>query len=332
MPIFLQRMIKPFFFMVLVLWGKLGMGQDSAVQAVPDTAQLPEVHRSTARLRQPVLRDSAAIADSVAISDSISMATDYRPTIAVFKFDAARPVFAGHPFFRFTDPAKYSITVRKWQGKEAIFYSMIFLLLVFALIKNGFYRYLNDLVKTFFRTTVKQRQVKEQLIQNPLPSMLLNGFFVLSIGMFAALLLQHFRLALEFNFWVLYGFCMIGLTAIYTIKFISLKLFGWIFQVSSAIDSYIFIVFATNKIIGIALLPFLVLLAFTYGAVNEAAMSLAIMVVLGLIAYRFFLSFISIRKQIRISFFHFFLYLIAFELVPLLLINKLLFRFLGETS
>jgi hypothetical protein len=35
---------------------------------------------------------------------------------------------------------------------------------------------------------------------------------------------------------------------------------------------------------------------------------------------------------VRISLFHFFLYLCAFEIIPLLLINKLLFRFLGETS
>ena len=98
------------------------------------------------------------------------------------------------------------------------------------------------------------------------------------------------------------------------------------------IDAYIFIVFTTNKIIGIALLPFLVLLAFTYGFVNETAMNLSIVVVAALFAYRYFLSYISIRRQVSISFLHFLLYLCAFEVIPLLLINKLLFRFLGETS
>ncbi|MBO9682887.1 MAG: hypothetical protein J7502_09515, partial [Flavisolibacter sp.] len=33
-----------------------------------------------------------------------------------------------------------------------------------------------------------------------------------------------------------------------------------------------------------------------------------------------------------VGFFHFLLYLLAFEVIPLLLINKLLFSFLGETS
>jgi hypothetical protein len=117
---------------------------------------------------------------------------------------------------------------------------------------------------------------------------------------------------------------------VYTIKFISLKLVGWIFQVSEAANAYIFIVFTTNKIMGIALLPFLVILAFTYGFITQAAMNLAVLVVVVLFAYRYFLSYVSIHRQIRINFFHFLLYLMAFELVPLLLINKLLFSLLGE--
>ncbi|HWJ25527.1 MAG TPA: DUF4271 domain-containing protein, partial [Flavisolibacter sp.] len=225
----------------------------------------------------------------------------------------------------------YSITIRKWQGKEAIFYSIIALLIFFALIKNGFGRYVDDLFKTYFRTTIKQKQTKEQLQQNPLPSLLLNLFYVLSTGMFLALLLQYFKLGLEFNFWLLYLYCILGLVTIYIIKFVTLKFFGWIFQVSESTDAYIFIVFATNKIIGMALLPFLVMLAFTYGMINQAAMSLSIMVVLALIVYRFFISYFSIRRQISIGFFHFLLYLFAFEVIPLLLINKVLFSFLGET-
>jgi hypothetical protein len=50
-----------------------------------------------------------------------------------------------------------------------------------------------------------------------------------------------------------------------------------------------------------------------------------------LFLYRFYLSFATIERQLKISFFHFLLYLIGFEIVPLLLINKLLFRFLGES-
>lgn len=327
-------------FLILVLFSGLNLwSQDSGANAAVDTTiPAPVIKKPVVPKPRVIKKDAATNADSTLITDSIARqdsiavpAKLFRTNIIFFKRQGDTSFFAINPFFRFTDPLRYSITIKKWQGKEALFYSILALLIFFALVKNGFSRYMSDLFKTYFRTTVNQKQTKELLLQNPLPSLLLNFFFVLSIGMFLALLLQYFKLGLEFNFWLLYLYCVLGLISIYAVKFMSLKFFGWIFQVSESTDAYIFIVFTTNKIIGIALLPFLILLAFTYGVINEAAMSLGIMIVLGLIVYRFFLSYLSIRRQIRISFFHFLLYLFAFEIIPLLLINKLLFSFLGET-
>jgi len=323
----------------LVFCSLCAFSQDSST-IKPDTTfnTTPVIQKKPFAKPKKIRRDTVSVPDSTRVTDTLAkyespvFGKEIRPGIIFFKRQKDSSVLGFNLFFRFTDPMRYSITVKKWQGKEAIFYSIITLLIFFALVKNGFGRYVDDLFKTYFRTGINQKQAKEQLLQNPLPSLLLNLFFVLSIGMFVALLLQYFRLGLDVNFWLLYLYCVLGLVSIYLIKFISLKFIGWIFQVSESTNSYIFIVFATNKIIGMALLPFLVLLAFTYGLINEAAMSLSIMVVFSMIAYRFFLSYISIRRQLRISFFHFLLYLLAFEVVPLLLINKLLFSFLGETS
>lgn len=328
----------------MILCGLHAWCQDSGSQAVTDTLLKPPAVRKPAvkkprvspmvRPADSVLRDSLLITDSSGsprVDSALLSSREMRPTISLFRPRPDTVIFALNPFFGFTDPLRYSVTVKKWEGKEAMFYSIIALLIFFALIRNGFHRYVTDLFKTYFRTTVKQKQMKEQLQQSPLPSLLLNLFFVLSIGMFLALLFRYFKLGMELNFWLLYLYSMLGLIAIYFIKFISLKVFGWIFQVSESVDAYIFIVFSTNKIIGIALLPFLVVLAFTSGVINEAAVSLSIMVVFALISYRIFLSFLSIRRQLKISLFHFILYLLAFEIIPLLLINKLLFSFLGET-
>jgi len=325
---------------LLTLSTLFAFAQDSSTSIPADTNIIvPVVPKPKAQKPKPVRRDTADIVvstvlfDSIALQDSLAYNTRVnRPNIALFKRENHGLVSGINPFFRFTNPMRYSITIKKWQGKEAIFYSIIALLIFFAMVRNGFGRYLEDIFKTYFRTGINQKQAKEQLLQNPLPSLLLNLFFVLSIGMFLTLLLQYFKLGVDINFWWLYLYCSLGLVCIYLVKLISLKFVGWIFQVAESTDAYIFIVFTTNKIIGIALLPFLVVLAFTHGLINEAAMSLSIMVVFGLIAYRFFLSYVSIRRQLQISFFHFLLYLLAFEVIPLLLINKLLFSFLGETS
>lgn len=315
--------------------------QDSLPPPPPPTPEITDTPVRSAVITRPRPRrvvvpkkDSTTI-----LSDTISIAGDSlqkvnRPlmladTILIFPSWASP---GQRTFFRFSDPLEYSITEKHWIGKEKIFYAVIALLLFFALIKNSFQRYLVDIFRTFFRTTVKQRQVKEQLLQSPLPSLLLNIFFLISAGLFLALLFEYFRLAGDMNFWLLFLYCIAGLVGIYGIKFLTLKLLGWVFQVSEVIDGYIFIVFTTNKIIGIAVLPFVVILALSYGFINDIAINLSILVITALFAYRFFLSYVSLRKQVNISFFHFFLYLCAFEVAPLLLINKLLFRFLQETT
>ncbi len=318
-------------------------GSQLRAQDTGDTANLPVdtpvriiarpvAHRRPAidsLTRDSMLRDSLR-RDSLKVDSSINPMT--HPFVSVRRpARLINPIFLNQSFYRFTDPVKLGVSLHRWQGKDAIFYVLIALLLFFAFLKNGFRRYIQDLFKIFFRTTVNQRQVKEQLIQSPLPSLLLNLFFLLSIGMFVALVLQYFRLGQDYPFWIVFGYAVLALAGIYGIKFLSLKLLGWILQASEATDSYIFVVFTTNKVIGMVLLPFLVVLAFTSGPVSTAAVNLGSTVVVCLFAYRFFLSYVSIHRQVRINFFHFILYLCAFELVPLLLINKLLFSLLGET-
>jgi hypothetical protein len=283
-------------------------------QAAPDSLRrLPADTLS----RDTTLRDSAAV-DSAAVP--------------VRRYVPDTSIYAAHPFYRFTDPVKYTVQRKKWEGKEGVFYALIALLLFFALVRNGFPRYLQDLFKSFFQTSLRQRQIRDQLQQSPLPSLLMNAFFVLCAGLFLTILLRYFRLGTWLPFWLLFAYCTLGLTAAYTLKYLSLKFFGWLFQVSESTETYIFIVFTANKVIGIALLPFLVALAFGSGALYQAALTMSLVLIGLLLAYRYFLSWTSIHRQIRIDFFHFLLYLLAFELAPLLLINKLLLRFLRETS
>jgi hypothetical protein len=282
---------------------------------------------------QPVT-DSSYKVDSLPV-DTMQMVAPVKHTIRPqlnFPFTADSFLYRKRLFFNFTNPIRYTISEKPWEGKDAVFYSIIGLLLFFALVKNSFPRYFSDLFSSYFRTTMRQRQVKEQLLQNPLPSMLFNFFFIVSTAVFLSLIFQRFGLANALPFWMRVAYSALGLALIYVGKFLVLKFFGWVFQMTDATDTYIFIVFSTNKIIGVSLLPFTVLLAFTYGSVNAASVTLSLIMIGGLFAYRYFLSFISINRTVRIDFFHFLIYLAAFEILPLLLINKLFFTILSEIT
>jgi len=164
-------------------------------------------------------------------------------------------------------------------------------------------------------------------MQTPLPSLLLNTFFAFSAGLYIDLLLQHFGMMPIDNFWLLFFYCSLGLLIIYAVKFVGLKVTGWLFNIQSAANAYIFVVYIINKVIGIFLLPFLVLLSFLRGDSFKVVMIISICGIGVLIIYRFLLTYTSVRNQVRFNPFHFFLYLCAFEIAPLLLIYKALLFF-----
>jgi hypothetical protein len=188
---------------------------------------------------------------------------------------------------------------------------------------------MQDLFRMFLQTSLKQRQIKEQLMQAPLPSLLLNIFFFISASLYLTLLFRYHDLGMQFRFWMLAVYCFLGLVGIYLLKFLVLRIFGWIFRVREATDSYIFIVFTANKILGMALMPFVILLAFTTGETTMYSIMMSYLLIGAVFLYRYILAYTSIQRQIRLQFFHFLIYLAAFEVAPLLLINKLLFQFLG---
>ncbi len=252
-----------------------------------------------------------------------------KPAFSFF-FDSA--LYNHQPYLNFRNPVMRLTSVKAWQGKEPLFYATIALLIFFALVRNNYSRYASDLFSLFFRTTIKQRQIKEQLVQAPLPSLLLNILFFITGSLFLNLLLAHYGLSQRFAFWLLFAYGIAALVMVYLIKFVTLQICGWLFHISDVTDAYTFVVFTTNKVIGIALLPFVVLLAFTNGPFQQAIFTLSVTIVVVLFGYRFYLSYVTIERQLKISFFHFLLYLVAFEIVPLLLINKLLFRFLGDNT
>lgn len=234
-------------------------------------------------------------------------------------------VLKRHPYFNFnTRPISVLPDVKIFHGKEVMFYVIVALLLLFALFKLAFAKYFSDLFRVFFRTTMKQRQIREQLMQAPLASLVFNVFFVASVGLYIDFLLQYYDLRPVANFWLLYLYCAIGITVIYLVKFIGLKICGWLFNMKQAADSYIFIVFIINKVIGIFLVPFLVMLAFMDGVGYTIAMVLSWCGIGLLLLYRFILGFSTVRNEVRFNLFHFFLYFVAFEVAPLLLIYRLL--------
>ena len=215
-------------------------------------------------------------------------------------------------------------------SKDSLFYLIVAILFYFALIRIFFEKYFSNLLTLFFRVSLRQQQIREQVLQTPLPSLLLNVLFVISAGLYACFLLHYSIWGARINFWILYLNCMALLAAIYLVKFVVLKFIGWVFSISRATDIYIFIVFLVNKMLGIFLLPFLIVIIFSGQEWREVFITISLAMVFVLLAYRVLASYRPVRNEIKLTPFYFFLYLCAFEIAPLLLIYKVLLTFLEK--
>ncbi len=121
-----------------------------------------------------------------------------------------------------------------------------------------------------------------------------------------------------------------GLGLIYLVKFLVLKFCGWVFNISRATDIYIFITFLVNKMVGIFLLPLLILITFSEQQTRDIFVTISLTMIFVLLGYRVFASYRPVRNEIKLTPFHYFLYLCAFEIAPLLLIYKVLLQYLEK--
>ncbi len=282
--------------------------------------------------------DSLTTADSIlsAFSDTViasypNIAKNAAPAVIKKPIDSIYTKLLNSPFINAKEkPIYLIINERERRSKDEVFYLLSGLLLFLAFIKLVFSRYFKNIFKLFFQPAYRQKQTREQLLQSNLPSLLLNLFFIFSAGTYIAFLLYYYHQT-NLSFWRLLLYASASLLALNLFKFIFLSFAGWVFDVKEATEAYIFAVYLINKILGVILIPFTVLIAFSKPSVINISVTMSILIILLLYIYRYLVSYAPVRREVKVSMLHFFFYISAFEIVPLLLIYKTLIIFLDNS-
>jgi hypothetical protein len=281
-----------------------------------------------------LLYDSAAafILDSLT-EDSIAKITARVPAIPlIWQQDTAFANLLKIPYIKKKiQPLLRNGDIRIPDEKDYLFYALVGIVLLLALIKQLFPKYFSNLFKLLFEASFRQKQRREQLMQETLPSLMMNILFILAGGLFAALLANYYDW-LKTSFWLITLYSITILALVYMIKYMVIQFTGWVFNAKESASTYSFIVFLINKMIGVVLVPLLLLLAFSNGKVWDIAITIAVGVIVLLFLFRYIISLRIIRGALNINPIHFFIYLCAVELMPMLIIYKVLFKFTGNSN
>ncbi|NNV56436.1 DUF4271 domain-containing protein [Panacibacter sp. KCS-6] len=221
-------------------------------------------------------------------------------------------------------------TVRMVERKDFLFYLLLAVVLLLAIIRQLFPKYLQNVFHIMFQASFRQKQTREQLMQETLPSLLMNILFVIVCGLFIAILAYQ-RQWLQADFWQLSLYSITVLALAYMFKYLIIQFMGWAFQAKEPAAVYGFIVFMINKVIGLALLPLLLMVAFSSGYIVDITVTVAAVVVILLFLFRYIVSLTVMRGTLQVHPIHFFIYLCAVEIVPMLIIYKVLFSYVGKS-
>ncbi|MEP6466233.1 MAG: DUF4271 domain-containing protein [Parafilimonas sp.] len=281
---------------------------------------------SLKKVQDNIFRKDTAVKDSIAIVPIINRSADSAKTDSL-KHDSL--LIQPQAPVKTTVPKKNVVhlmpgTERDVTDKDIIFYILVFLLFFLGLVKTSFPKYVNSIFSLSFQATFRQSQTKEQMSQNFFPAFMLNVMFILCGGLFITLF-ATFNHWTKIVFWQLFVYSTAILFIVYLTKYLIIRFTGWVFNAKDAAVEYRFVVFLINKLLGVIIIPFLFLIAYADDKTKNIAVTIVVCITIFSLAVRYLVSLARIRKNLSITAFHFFIYLCAVEIMPLLVIYKLLF-------
>ncbi len=199
---------------------------------------------------------------------------------------------------------------------------LILILVLFATVRNSYAKYLDNLFQSLVNYSTSFRMFEERNYSFLSGAFRLEVYFYLTFSIFLFQIIKYFNVGLPYKNFGLYLFCL-GLVLLYFIlKKLAYKMVGFITEGIGETSEYLFNMDNVNRITGMALFPFVLLIAFFPFS------NIFVPVFLGIIsvAAMYFLllqrGFIILLKK-QFSIFYLFLYFCTLEFLPLVLLYKI---------
>lgn len=250
--------------------------------------------------------------------------TDVLPIMsdtAIAKEQETLQLFTGHELQQVN---KHPQPINR-ESSDWIFITLLFACSAFVWVKVFYNKIFIQISQAFLNNRITNQIVRDENILVQKASVLLTIIFNLVVSLFLYQISvlydwEHDYVGTGFNRFLIFA---LGISLIYTVKFLILKIVGHIFLLDKAIAIYIFNIFLINNILGIALLPVLTFISFS-NIYREYGIYLAFILICGAFLYRIVRGCLVGLSYSRFSILYLFLYLCALEIAPLLILYKIL--------
>lgn len=210
------------------------------------------------------------------------------------------------------------------ENKSGFFFLAIILLFIFSLARLIFPKYFSNLFQIFTSLNISKRHIKDQLENDNRASIWFYLIFFLSVGYIVYLLIIRNTTLYLTNFWYLnYALCTLFVIVLFGLRIGIIRIIGWIFNQGEMVQTYLFNNKLVNEFLGLMLFPLCILMMIAGKNLQSTLLVIASILFLLMFIYSYLRNIPVLRNLFRISFIHFLLYLCALEVIPILILIKL---------
>jgi hypothetical protein len=202
----------------------------------------------------------------------------------------------------------------------------LFALFALQLLLIGYQRVSNpkgleDIFKAVMNLNIAQQLHREQEQSMPISAIAYIISFVISGGVFLFLLNRHMGW-MQDDTLISMLFFLWAVIVVYSVRFGTLKIVALVFPFGNVAEQYSFNFFLVQKIMGLALIPFNFLIAYSPEVLRGPLIVLAIIMIVMLVIWRSLKGLTLARNLISQSAFHFFVYICTLEIAPFCILVK----------
>lgn len=203
---------------------------------------------------------------------------------------------------------------------------LLFAFILFVWLYTTNSKRLNQILKAFYINRYSNQLGRDEITFGNRVSIFLSALFIISFSLFIFQVAHYYGLQTNNNDVIFFLEILVIISAIYGIKIMIVRFFGFIFQSQKESSEYSMMIFLFCNILGLFFLPIVVCMTFVKDVSPLIFIYSGYGVFALLLLIRLLRGFLIGLNSIRVSKFYLFLYLCTLEILPFVIMVKLFMK------
>jgi len=226
-------------------------------------------------------------------------------------------------------PIQKEVQNQPFGGNSFLLGVILFGLILMAVLVTSLRPFINKCYRAVLNENMLNQIYRERETGLFLPYFLLYILFFIQSGTFLFLILRYNETSFGTSPLVLLLGCILLLAILFFLKHLLLAIAGTIFPISKETRVYSFTIMVYSAILGLLLAPANLMIAYAPAEMIYFLIGACLLMIIGLYVVRAFRGLLLANNYLRFHIFHFLLYICTVEIVPVLVLYKMITNQLG---